>query len=308
MELAHDFLQHAGQPESLIEAVGAAIAKAQSPAPDDLPQEILHDALLLPIASKSFLQDAELYRLEHERRTGEVIPDVEWTRRCIGFLDSHQFRTRYAHVEYNRRRAANLVRLHKRLREQEEKAVRRKVDDARFSRAVGRTVEDIWSIQTREEIRLLAIMDKRTSTMIHVNAIMMSLVVAILVRKLDEHPRLIVPTLVLLTANVVTIFISVFSLRAGRAANKRLFGNDLALHDANPLVFATPRDESLTEFTQRMGALAQDADALKKSMLEQLYFGRKFIIARVKKLRLTYDVFIYGLLLSLVVFAISLSR
>jgi predicted metal-dependent HD superfamily phosphohydrolase len=308
MELAHDFLQHAGQPESLIEAVGAAIAKAESPAPDDLPQEILHDALLLPIASKSFLQDAELYRLEHERRTGEVIPDVEWTRRCIGFLDSHQFRTRYAHVEYNRRRAANLVRLHKRLREQEEKAVRRKVDDARFSRAVGRTVEDIWSIQTREEIRLLAIMDKRTSTMIHVNAIMMSLVVAILVRKLDEHPRLIVPTLVLLTANVVTIFISVFSLRAGRAANKRLFGNDLALHDANPLVFATPRDESLTEFTQRMGALAQDADALKKSMLEQLYFGRKFIIARVKKLRLTYDVFIYGLLLSLVVFAISLSR
>src|SRR3954470_18640260 len=264
MELAHDFLQRAGQPESLIEAVGEAIVKAESPAPDDLPHEILHDALLLPVAGKSFLKDAELYRLEHERRTGEVIPDLEWTRRCIAFLDSHHFRTRYAQLEYNRRRAANLVRLHKRLREQEDKAARRRMDDAKLSRTVGRTVEDIWGIQTREEVRLLAIMDKRTSTMIHVNAIMMSLVVALLVRKLDEHPNLIVPTLVLLTVNVMTIFSSVFSLRAGRRGTKRLLGKELAAYEANPLVFTSPRDESLTGFTERMGDLAQDADALKK--------------------------------------------
>jgi len=42
--------------------------------------------------------------------------------------------------------------------------------------------------------------------------------------------------------------------------------------------------------------------------MEHLYFVRKMLLDRQRALRITYDVFIYGLALSLVVFAVALLR
>ena len=46
--------------------------------------------------------------------------------------------------------------------------------------------------------------------------------------------------------------------------------------------------------------------ALRTSMLESLYFVRKLLARRMPLLRLTYNVFIYGLLLSIVAFAVAI--
>src|SRR5207248_1237539 len=150
-----------------------------------------------------------------------------------------------------------------------------------------------------------ALADRRTSTMIHVNAIMISFVIAPLLRRLDSERYLIVPTLFLLTVNLVAIFVSIYSMRSARSS---LAHEEAQRHEANLLVFTNLEPVSLQEYLDRMNRLALDVPGLQKSMLEHLYFVRKLLVERQRALRITYDVFIYGLALSVLVFVVALLR
>ena len=150
---------------------------------------------------------------------------------------------------------------------------------------------------------LVGLADRRTSTMIHVNAIMISIVVGLLFRRVDSERYLIVPTLVLLVVNLVVIFVSIYSMRAARSS---LSGEEAQAHDSNLLAFTNDSSVSLQEYAARINHLALDVPALQKTMIEQMYFVRKMLLARQRAMRLTYDVFIYGLAVSVLVFAVAL--
>jgi predicted metal-dependent HD superfamily phosphohydrolase len=307
-EAARAFLAEQRQPQHLADEVAAAIEATDSPSPDKLVQEVLHDALLIPIANKEYLAIAEQFRLELERRKGEVHSDVEWTQICIAFFDNHHFRTRYAQIECNAGRAANLVRLHKVLRKQVGEAAEHDAEEAKVTKGVGKTVENLFDSISRNQVQLFKILDRRTSTMIQVNAIMITLVVGLLLRRVEDHRELLMPTLLLLTANLVTIFISIYSMRVGRAGLRRILGSDAPAHDENLLMFSNDTQWSLDEYKRRMERLATNWPALQQTLVEAMYFIRKLLIQRVKALRISYDVFIAGLVISVVAFAFAMIR
>src|SRR6266850_7470268 len=119
IEIARAFLARQGQPESLADAVAGCLKALDEDGPGgDLARDVLHDALLAPLASKRYLEEAELLRLEEERRTGKSWSDVDWTRSLIEQLEQSSYRTRWAQLEYENGRAKNLVRLNKLLRKQ----------------------------------------------------------------------------------------------------------------------------------------------------------------------------------------------
>jgi pycsar effector protein len=307
-EVARAFLAEQRQPQHFAEEVAAAIQASDSPSPDRLVQEVLHDALLLPIASKNYLALADQFRLERERRNAEVHSDVEWSQICIAFLDNHPFRTRYAQLEYNSGRAGNLVRLHKLLREQVGDVAHQDAEQVKVTKGVGKTVENIFDSISRNQIQLFKILDRRTSTMIQVNAIMITLIVGLLLRRVEEQRQLLIPTLLLLTVNLVTIFICIYSLRAGRSGLRRILGADGAAHDQNLLMFTNDTPWSLEEYRARMNRLATNWPALQQTLVEDMYFIRKLLLERTRALRYSYDVFIAGLAISVLAFAIAIIR
>ena len=207
------FLTDRSQPQELIDSVAACIELAQAPAQDQPLHEVLHDALLSPVADKDFIRQADLFRLEQERRTGKRFTDVEWTQQCIGFVEHHRYRTRHAQIEYHQRREANLMKLYKLLRKQQEEAAAQKADEAKVAKGAGKTVESVFYFLTKMTVQLMVLADRRTSTMIHVNAIMISAVVALLLRKIEDQRYLLAPTLVLLAVNLIVIFIAIYSMR-----------------------------------------------------------------------------------------------
>jgi len=54
-----------------------------------------------------------------------------------------------------------------------------------------------------------------------------------------------------------------------------------------------------------MNRLATDWPALQQTLVEDLYFIRKLLLERMQVLRLSYDVFIGGLAVSVLAFAIA---
>ena len=152
------------------------------------------------------------------------------------------------------------------------------------------------------DLRIMSIADRRTSTMIHVNAIMISLVVGLVLRKIEEHRNLIVPTVVLLCVNLVVVVMSILSMRAGR----ELRNLDDGAHDGSLLLTTTDLKMSLPEYLDRMNGLMSDGAALQQALFEYLYFGRNLIIHRKRMLKLTYDIFIVGLAISLMLFIVAI--
>ncbi|HWE22731.1 MAG TPA: Pycsar system effector family protein [Myxococcales bacterium] len=304
IELARGFLKSHRQTEGLADAVAACLGSTdRDDDHGDLENEVLHDALLAPLASKDFIEEAELLRLEEQNRSGKTYSDVEWTRRLIEHLQKNPYRTRWAKLEYDGGRARNLSRLYKLLRRQLDEATEQKAEEAKSSKNAGRTVEGLFGDLTRNLLRTLSIADRRTATMIHVNAIMITIVVGLVMRKIEEHRNLILPTIVLLAVNLAVVVMSIVSMRAGREL--RYAREEMPVHDANLLVTTNNVKIHLSDFMRRMENLVGDPAALQKELFEYLYFLRNLLIYRKRNLQLSYDVFIYGLAGSIILFTVA---
>jgi hypothetical protein len=218
--------------------------------------EVLHDALLSPLADKDLIEQAELFRLEQERRTGKQVFDVEWTRQCIAYVEGHGYRTRYAQLEYDSGREANLMRLYKLLRKQEAELAEQKAGEEKVAKGAGKTVESVFYFLTKMTVQVMVL---------------------------------------------VVIFIAVYSMRL-KPRRPEVSGG----HGSNVFVFDA--SVSLQQYQESMGALALDGPLMQKAMIDQLYFSRILLNERARALRLTYDVFIYGLACALAVFAFVLVR
>ena len=215
--IARAFLEDHGKPKELTDAVVRCLsASDREDVRDGVAADVLHAALLAPLASKSYVEQVELLRLEEQQRTGTACSNAEWMRRLIDRLQQHTYRTRWAQLQYEGGRAKNLARLHRLLRREEERENEDKAEEVKLTRNGGRTASDLFAVLTRNQLKLLSVADRRTSTMIHVNAIMISLMVDLVLRKVEEHRNLIVPTIALLTVNLVVVFVSILSMRAGR--------------------------------------------------------------------------------------------
>ncbi len=275
------------------------------PAGGETPSDVLHDARLAALASKDYVEQAELLRLELQRRSGTSFTDVEWTQRCIAFIDAHAYRTRFAQVAYGAQRAANLARLQKLLRKQQRDLEEAHTDASRQTKGAARTVESMFYHFTRLHISLFEVADRRTNTMVHVNTLMMTIVVALLARRISTERDLLIPTTLLLVVNLAVVFLAVHSLRAPRMA---FTSEEARLHDTNLLGLMNERALSLSEYAREMDALVADPGQYHRKVVEHLYFGRKMLADRTKALRRTYDVFLYGVALAMVAFIVTLAR
>ena len=306
--MAREFLAAEGEPAELADAVEACMRAATDGVVETPAQEVLHDALLVETAGKDYLRELGLLRLEEERRGGAPLPEIEWTERRIRFVEQHPFLTRYAQLEYNRGRSENLVKLHKLVREQREQAAEERAQEEKAEKGLGKTVEELYSDINSNQFKLMNLADRRTATMVHVNAIMISLTVALLVRHIDTHPELLIPTMVLLVVNLVAVLISILSMRAPRSMKSVLSGLDadaVEAHDNNLLLLVNSMPMSRREYSERMEKLARDLPALRQTMIDATYFVRRILNWRAQMLRLTYDVFMVGLFVSVAAFLIA---
>lgn len=270
------------------------------------PSDVLHDARLAVLAARDYVERVELLRFELQRRFGRTYSDLEWTQHCIAFFGAHPFRTRFAQLAYGSGRAANLSRLQKVLRKQLRDLEEERADDAAsVAKRIGKSAESVYYHFTRVGTSLIAIADHRTSTMIHVNAIMISITVALLARRIETEKDLLWPAVLLLVVNLLVVFLSINSMRVER---RRTSAEARRMRDANLLALMNEVPLSSSEYTERMAALLADPRDFQQKVLEHLYLVRTELIGRGRSLRLTYAVFLYGIALAVVAFVVVLAR
>jgi predicted metal-dependent HD superfamily phosphohydrolase len=330
-EKAAEFLQAAGVPPSFIQKVRGCIMATKMPqSPETELERILCDADLYHLGTVNFKPYTKKIRKEAELYGAKPISGSEWRESTITLLRSHRYHTEYARAALEAGQAQNLGGL---LQKQEEKELekdkpsaaivsmhtdltpggqkeevkeekeekKKKVKDDKPSRGI----ETMFRITSTNHIRLSAMADSKANIMISVNSIIISVVLSMLVRKIEDYPHLVLPTIVLLVVNVSAIIFSVLATRPN--ITKGTFTHeDVKMKRVNLLFFGNFHKMGLGDYEMGVKAMMGDNDYLYSGMIRDIYFLGVVLGKKYRLLRISYTIFMFGIVLAILAFAASI--
>lgn len=167
-----------------------------------------------------------------------------------------------------------------------------------------RGIETMFRITSQNHMNLSKMADDKASVLISINTLIISIVLSVLAAKLENNVYLIVPTLILLASSVTTIVFAVLSTRP-QVSSGTFTTDDVHQRRVNLLFFGNFYNVQLGDFDYGVREMMNDRDYLYGTMIKDIYFlgrvlGKKYIL-----LRRGYTIFLYGIITSVVAFALA---
>jgi hypothetical protein len=152
-------------------------------------------------------------------------------------------------------------------------------------------------------LRLSEIADSKANIMISVNSIMVSVIVSILPRRIEENPSLMVPTAMFLTTALLTIVFAILATRPN-VTQGTFTHEDIEQKKGNLLFFGNFHSMSLDEYQWGISELMRDSNYLYATMTRDIYYLGRVLAKKYKLLRVAYSIFMFGFVTSIMGFLI----
>ncbi|WP_299001435.1 Pycsar system effector family protein [uncultured Tenacibaculum sp.] len=311
--IATNFLKNEGVSEEIIDEVSRLIAITKMGVnPSTEVEKILKDADCSHVGSKNYSDFNELLRKERELMCGRTIKDVEWDDANLNFLTKHRFYTSKASKLWEKQKSKNIAQLLKKKQKQAQEAakLKQKKEELAYKKnkieLPERGIETMFRVAMRNHITLSDIADTKANILLSVNAIIISMTLSTLIPKLDNPSNhyLIIPTIIFVIFTVISIVLSVLATRPNVTEGK-FTKEDVTNKKVNLLFFGNFHQMKLPEFEWAMSEMMQDRDYLYGSLTKDLYFLGLVLNRKYKLLRITYTVFMIGILVSVIAFAVA---
>ena len=146
--------------------------------------------------------------------------------------------------------------------------------------------------------------DSKAHILISVNAIIISVILSVLLRRLEETPYLTIPTIIFLMVSVATIVISIISTRP-KISGGMFTSQDITDKKTNLLFFGNFYKTSYEDYNAAMREMMKDTDYLYGSLIKDIYTLGTVLARKYKLVRLAYNVFMIGIIVSVLAFSIA---
>jgi hypothetical protein len=146
----------------------------------------------------------------------------------------------------------------------------------------ARGIETLFRSAYRVQMELTSLADNKANMMISINSIIISIILAAVAPKLDANPWLLLPTLVLLAGNLVSIIYAIQAARP-RISHQLVDLQDLDHSAGNILFFGNFANLTEDEFVQGMEQLMEEKSLVYHTMIRNIYglgsvLNRKFTL------------------------------
>ena len=314
VRIAAEFLENNKITDKRIEAISNLIlATKMNHQPKNDLEKIIIDADCSHLASKSYFDYTFLLRKEWELTGLKNVSDIEWITENIEFFtQKHRFNTEYALKNWTKAKQKNLSKLIKNQKDLKDdiKKFKQKQDALELKKEKGsvpeRGVETMFRIALKNHMTLSNIADTKANILLSVNAIIVSLALSNLLPKLDNpsNSYLIIPTVLFIIFTVASIILSILATRPNVTQGK-FTKEDVANKKVNLLFFGNFHQMKLNDFEWGITEMMQDRDYLYGSLTKDLYFLGLVLNRKYKILRITYTVFMIGIIVSVLAYAIA---
>ncbi len=296
-------------------------------APQTVLEQIICDADLSHLGMEIYWDRTGKLRQEFILARKTVMSEQDWVDFELNFMLNHNYHTAVANEFFNKRKAKHIQQLLKQKRRlnpdqaatMEELALvddkDKKNDISKILREsekelkqarMGRGVETMYRTTYRTHTNLSAMADSKANLMLSVNGIVIGIVVSSIIPKLLEKfdPRLAIPT------GILTIFClgsMIFATLATRpkVTEGKVTRESIKQRKANLLFFGNFYNMPLEDFQWGVNEMLKDSDFLYSSMSRDLYFLGKVLAQKYHYLSICYNIFMYGLIVSVAAFAIA---
>jgi pycsar effector protein/HD domain-containing protein len=315
VEIVSRFLEEAGYPGEKITQVAECIrATKRAGTPKNRMEDVLVDATSIHVGKKKFFKKSDILRTELELCSGKPMADLDWLNESIDYISKNSFRTKYAQMEYSRQRTKNLIELQERLRDvsdqhlEKEKKLAGKQEREKIP---VRGIETMLRLTAGNHIHFSSIADHKASMLISTNSLMMTLVVALVGRGLFEkdpttlkaiYPTwVIIPIIVLMISALATIIFAILSTRP-KITSGIFTKEDIRSKNANLLFFGNFYNMTVEDYEWGIREMMKDGDYLYGTMIRDIHSLGRVVAIKFRYLRISYNVFMFGLIATLVSF------
>jgi predicted metal-dependent HD superfamily phosphohydrolase len=325
--IATEFLErnHAS-PELIARVNGCIIATRMPQSPTNLIERIICDADLFHLGTNEFSAKNKLLRQEINNFQEDKIGKKEWKRLNIEFLDRHRYFTEYGRETLEPVKRRHLDELKEKVQgkkkdtvesvrpqvaitpvdEVVEKAIREPAEGAKKGKPArtDRGVVAMFKIMSESHNNLSQMADSKANIMISVNTIVISIMVSVLLGKLQFYPEFIIPTVILVGVCLTAVIFAILATRPN-ISRGTFTRDDIENKQVNLLFFGNFYNMQLPDYDWAMKEMMKDRDYLYGSMIKDIYFLGVVLARKYKFLRLSYSIFMYGLVGSIIAFAIA---
>jgi E3 ubiquitin-protein ligase DOA10 len=164
--------------------------------------------------------------------------------------------------------------------------------------------EALLRVTLRNHMDLSDMADRKASLLITINTLVISVVGSVLYTRLWENATLIPPTILIVGTALVTIILAILSTRP-KISKGRFTTRQVQNKAVNLLFFGNFHKMSLKEFQWATDEMLHDREYMFDAITQDIHSLGVVVARKYKLLHMAYNVFMYGLILTIVAFVIS---
>lgn len=308
---AVQFLSQENYPQEKIELVCDCIrATKMGVSPKTLLEEIISDADFKGLSNSDYSARSILLREEDNDKNPSKDSEAKWLKAEIDFLSNHGYRTKYALINYHEKKVLNILRrkeeLAKLISKSKEKKTKTENKEIKQKAEIPeKGIETMFRTALKNHMELSAIADNKANIMLSINALIMSILISNLFSKFDKHPELIIPSIFMLLVCLSAIVLATLSTRP-KVTSGKFSTQDVKDRKANLLFFGNFHKMKASDYEWAMKEMMKDKDYLYGSLIRDLHSLGVVLAKKYTFLRWCYLIFMYGMVISVVIFGISI--
>lgn len=314
--IVSQFLKDNSKEQIFIDAVAKVIeATIYDRCPRTQLEKIIKDADYSHFAREDYLTLCEKLRKEWEVTSQKFYSDLEWAKENLHIISQfHVYYTQYALENWQPIKEKNIQLIQNKINESAvaETVATKETEDKKKKKKnskklkTSRGVDTLFRITLSNHTRLSGIADSKANILLSVNAVIISIALSSIIPKLDSpsNSYLIVPTFIMLMFSVISIIFAILSTRP-KVTTGTFTRQDIEDKKVNLLFFGNFFKMPLEEYEWAVNEMMKDDKYLYNSMIKDLYFLGLVLEKKYSLLRITYNIFMLGIIVSVISFVIA---
>ncbi|MEO7523177.1 MAG: Pycsar system effector family protein [Ferruginibacter sp.] len=307
VEIMKLFAREKQVPFDIVNEVSGCIMATKAPRhPAGILQEILCDADTFNLGTTDFKRTNEIVFQEFQNASDVALSRKAFDEGALIMLKQHKFYTGFCKEQLTGVKKENMKKIKKKIKKGDAEGYEIKIENNEITEKDGTTkgMQTMLRLTSSNHIKLSEMADSKANILISVNAIIISVILGVLLRKLQSDPYLTIPTIIFLTFSVVTIVVSILATRP--TVNAGTFNNaDIINKKTNLLFFGNFHSMEWLEYEDAMRTMMRDSDYLYGSIIQDIYHLGVVLGRKYKLVRWAYNIFMVGIVISVVSFALA---
>lgn len=314
-KIARQFLSSKGVAEDLIKKVVNCIEATRMPQDpgDDILAKVMCDADMSYLSEDFYFDRTILLRKEWNNESETKLSKKVYYKETVELFKNHRYYTEYGDSAFSSGKAENFqslpTMLDKKPKKSKKGSNKLKTENEKLLKKLnkekipGRGVESMFRLTARNQINLSSIADNKANILISINTIVLTVLVSIGIGKISDYPVITFPAIVFIATCLVTIIFAILSTRP-KISSGKFSKEDIHNKKINLLFFGNFYNMTMEEYEWAVKEMMSDQDYLYTTMIKDQYSLGKVISQKYRLLRVAYTVFMIGLILSSLLFAL----